>query len=51
VRYAYAITSALLLGGATATLALQPSVAQQALSLDAWPAPKLASGATAGGHY
>jgi serine protease Do len=30
VRYAYAITSALLLGGATATLALQPSTAQQA---------------------
>ncbi|WP_294218872.1 Do family serine endopeptidase [uncultured Sphingomonas sp.] len=30
MRYAYAITSALLLGGATATLALQPSVAQQA---------------------
>jgi len=30
VRYAYAITSALLLGGATATLALQPSNAQQA---------------------
>jgi serine protease Do len=30
VRYAYAITSALLLGGATATLALQPSVAQTA---------------------
>jgi len=30
VRYAYAITSALLLGGATATLALQPTVAQTA---------------------
>lgn len=30
MRYAYAITSALLLGGATATLALQPSTAQQA---------------------
>ncbi|MCU6454804.1 Do family serine endopeptidase [Sphingomonas sp. A2-49] len=30
MRYAYAITSALLLGGATATLALQPSNAQQA---------------------
>ncbi|MGP7796353.1 Do family serine endopeptidase [Sphingomonas sp. CLY1604] len=30
MRYAYAITSALLLGGATATLALQPSAAQQA---------------------
>jgi serine protease Do len=30
VRYAYAITSALLLGGATATLALQPSGAQVA---------------------
>lgn len=30
MRYAYAITSALLLGGATATLALQPSIAQQA---------------------
>jgi serine protease Do len=30
VRYAYAITGALLLGGATATLALQPSVAQVA---------------------
>ena len=30
MRYAYAITSALLLGGATATLALQPTVAQTA---------------------
>ncbi len=30
MRYAYAITSALLLGGATATLALQPGVAQVA---------------------
>jgi serine protease Do len=30
VRYAYAITSALLLGGATATLALQPGTAQVA---------------------
>jgi serine protease Do len=30
VRYAYAITSALLLGGATATLALQPTSAQVA---------------------
>ena len=30
MRYAYAITSALLLGGATATLALQPSGAQVA---------------------
>ncbi|MCP3735249.1 Do family serine endopeptidase [Sphingomonas sp. RP10(2022)] len=30
MRYAYAITSALLLGGATATLALQPSTAQVA---------------------
>jgi serine protease Do len=30
VRYAYAITGALLLGGATATLALQPSAAQTA---------------------
>jgi serine protease Do len=30
VRYAYALTSALLLGGATATLALQPGAAQTA---------------------
>ncbi|BCI71022.1 hypothetical protein SPKIRA_18520 [Sphingomonas paucimobilis] len=30
MRYAYAITSALLLGGATATLALQPGTAQVA---------------------
>lgn len=30
MRYAYAITGALLLGGATATLALQPTVAQTA---------------------
>ncbi|WP_425230558.1 Do family serine endopeptidase [Sphingomonas sp.] len=35
MRYAFAITSALLLGGATATLALQPGAAQNALGQSA----------------